>query len=52
MPRAAWFVWRVQRSRSNALCEALSRTAVAANPTEYFTQHFPEAEALGHRMAG
>jgi len=42
----------VQRCGSNVLCEALSRTGVVGHPTEYFTPAFPEAEALGHDLAG
>ena len=48
----AYLVCMVQRCGSNALCEALSRTGVAGRPTEYFTPPFPDAEALGHTMAG
>ena len=47
-----YFVSFVQRSGSNFFCEALSRTGVAGNPTEYFMPHFPEAEKHGATLAG
>ncbi len=42
----------VQRSGSNWFCEALSRTGVLGNPTEYFIPHFPDAEKHGATLAG
>ena len=47
-----YFVCMVQRCGSNFLCEALSRTGVAGNPTEYLVPHFPNDEAFGHPFAG
>lgn len=52
MAASSYLICMVQRCGSNVLCEALARTGVAGRPTEYFTPHFPGAEALGHELAG